>query len=140
MAMIMNKKVVLLFTIVVFIFCELLRGQSTKLYFNKNDNVLLIFPHQCIDNNTLVNYDSMYYFNDTLFLLFPDERKRLEDCEGGYELQGVLFKKKSFVLDLKYKVFSNYICIQTNGTIILLKKSRKNKFRQIFISNYLVGI
>jgi hypothetical protein len=134
MAMIMNKKFVLFFTIVVFIFCGLLRGQSTKLYFNKTDNVLLIFPHQCIEkNNILVNYDSMYYFNDTLFLLFPDERERLENCEGGYELQGVLFKKKSFVLDLKHKVSSNFICIQINGTIILLKRSRKNKFRQFFI-------
>lgn len=59
----------------------------------------MIFPHQCIkDNKILFNYDSMYNSNDTLFLLFPDERVFLKDCKGAYELQGILFKKKIFCI------------------------------------------
>ena len=86
-------------------------------------------------DNILANYDTLYYEEDTLFVVFPDERQyviqeNVEMCE----LQGLVLKQ-SFVLRLESDFSSaNFICITFNGVAILLKKHKgRHKYRQISI-------
>lgn len=135
MVRIMSKKFLLL---VCFIgFCAFSRGQVAKLFCNqKGVTCPVLFPPNCLRvDNILANYDTLYYEEDTLFVVFPDERQyvireNVEMCE----LQGLVLKQ-SFVLRLESDFSSaNFICITFNGVAILLKKHKgRHKYRQISI-------
>ncbi len=95
-----------------------------------------VFPSECFRNNNymrMVDFDTIYYKTDTLFIVLPDNRKIVErNSESTFAVvgnPGLHPLKKVFNQFIPIQAEEKIVVLKCNWYIIVFEKKKGNKYK-----------